>query len=157
MSETVMRPALSLLGIVCAALVLSLIRAMPARAEPSGTDRGATRNLIHAGQGFSLPPNPNAAFELNVPANAVLTDVELTLAAPSLATTIYVIEMNNSQTYVNQLVATPGSTWGSNEGHYGIHLQSGISSPIGLRVGIYCNNIGGNGCYGALMWSGYQP
>jgi hypothetical protein len=113
--------------------------------------------LVRDGQAFDLPPNPNIAFEFDLPTNVVLTDVEVSLNEPALAATIFVSEMDNSKTYLFQSVGSPGSTWsGSTEGHSGIHLQSGLSSSIGLRVGIYCNNIGGNHCAGALMWSGYQ-
>ena len=101
--------------------------------------------------------NPNVAFELDVPANVVLTDVELTLLGQTLTTSVFVSEMDNSQTYVFQAVGTAGSNFVSSDGHYGLHLHSGISSPIGLRVGLYCNNFFGNGCAGALMWSGYKP
>ena len=113
--------------------------------------------LVSDGQSFDLPPNPNIAFEMDLPTNVVLTDVELSLNEPALAATVFVADMANSKTYYFEAVGSPGSTWaGSTAGHGGIHLQSGLSSSIGLRVGIYCNNIGGNHCAGALMWSGYQ-
>jgi hypothetical protein len=53
------------------------------------------RTLVHDGKSFSLPPNPNVAFEFAIPANVVLTDVVLSLNAPSLATEIFVAETDN--------------------------------------------------------------
>lgn len=162
MDKSFARPALARIAPICAALSMSLICAAPVFAEHGGPDdrdhaADAAARLVHAGQAFSLPPNPNVAFELDVPANVVLTDVELTLHSQTLAATVFVSERDNSQTYAYQSVGTPGAVFGSSEGHYGLHLHSGISSSIGLRVGLICNNIGGNSCAGALMWSGYQP
>jgi hypothetical protein len=169
----------SLSGKISSALVFSLLWATLAAAAPGvpvnvtnpsvtvGNTQLAPLNtrdvqrmpthLIHGGQAFALPPDPNIAFELAFPADAVLTDVELTLHAPSLGTTVFVAD-GNGTTYIFQTVGSSGSTFAvSTDGHYGLHLQSGISSPAGLRIGIYCPNIGGNSCNGALMWSGYQP
>jgi hypothetical protein len=114
--------------------------------------------LVSDGRAFVLPPNPNIAFEFAVPSGVVLTDVQLSLTAPSLAATIFVSTNSNSKTYVFQSVGSANSTFaGSNAGYAALHFQSGLQSAEGLRVGIYCNNIGSNSCAGALMWSGYQP
>lgn len=114
-------------------------------------------HLVSDGRSFSLPPDPNIAFEFDLPTNVVLTDVNLSLNAPSLAATVFVSDQSD-KTFIFQSVGTPGSTSAASaEGHVSIHLQSGLSSSIGLRVGLYCPNIGGNSCAGALMWSGYQP
>jgi len=116
------------------------------------------RTLVHDGKAFSLLPDPNIAFEFTIPANVVLTDVVLSLNAPSVAITIFVAEGDNSKTYVFQSVGSASSTFaGSTEGRATINFQSGLQSANGLRVGLTCNNIGGNTCAGALMWSGYQP
>ena len=116
-----------------------------------------TAHLVHDGQSFDLPPNPNIAFEFDLPVNVVLTDVELSLNAPAVAATVFVSDMSD-KTFIFQSTGSPGSSFAVNaDGHVSIHLQSGLWSPIGLRVGLYCNNIGGNSCAGALMWSGYQP
>jgi len=117
----------------------------------------APRTLVNDGRAFALSPNPNIAFELAVPANVVLTDVVLTLNAPSLSTSVFVSEAGGSKTYVFETVGSPSSAFAGNPtGRSAIHLQSGIQSPSGLRVGLYCSNVGGNECSGALMWSGYQ-
>lgn len=114
-------------------------------------------HLVSDGRSFSLPPDPNIAFEFDLPTNVVLTDVQLSLNAPSLAALVFVSDQTD-KTFIFQSVGTPGSTSAASaDGHVGIHLQSGLSSSIGLRVGLYCPNIGGNSCSGALMWSGYQP
>jgi hypothetical protein len=116
-----------------------------------------TAHLVQDGRSFNLSPNPNIAFEFDLPTNVVLTDVELTLNQPALAATVFVADQSD-KTFIFQSTGSPGSTWsGSTDGHVSIHLQSGLWSSIGLRVGLYCNNIGGNSCAGALMWSGYQP
>jgi len=118
---------------------------------------GAQPTLVNDGQSFALPPDPNIAFEFAVPPSVVLTDVQLSLNGRSLATTIFVSDY--TKTYVYQTVGSEGSTWsGSTDGQAMFHFQSGLRSPVaGFRVGIVCNNIGGNSCSGALMWSGYQP
>lgn len=124
---------------------------------PTVVESLPTRNLVHDGQAFSLDPNPNIAFEFAVPSDVVLTDVVLSLNSSSIATTVFVSEGSGSKTYVFQSVGSGTSTFaGSNEGQLSIHFESGLNSPNGLRVGLYCNNIGGNSCSGALMWSGYQ-
>lgn len=114
------------------------------------------RTLVSGGQSFDLPPNPNIAFEFAIPSNVVLTDVVLTLRASSVATTIFLSDFTN--TLLSHSVGSPGSTWaGTTNGHAAFHFQSGLQSPVGFRLGLVCNNIGGNSCAGALMWSGYQP
>ena len=116
-----------------------------------------TAHLVSDGKSFNLQPNPNIAFEFDLPTNVVLTDVDLSLNQPALAATVFVADQSD-KTFIFQTTGSPGSTWaGSTDGHVSIHLQSGLWSSIGLRVGLYCNNIGGNTCAGALMWSGYQP
>jgi hypothetical protein len=116
------------------------------------------RTLVNDGRSFSLSPDPNIAFELSVPPDTVLTDVVLSLNNQSVATTVFVADAGSSKTYLFETVGSPASTVASNTtGRSAIHLQSGIHSAFGLRVGLYCNNVGGNSCSGALMWSGYQP
>ena len=115
------------------------------------------RTLASDGRSFAVPPNPNIAFELAVPSNVVLTDVVLTLNSQSLATTLFVADGASQKTYVFESIGSPASTWaGSSTGRSTIHLQSGLQSATGFRVGVICNNIGGNDCSGALMWSGYE-
>jgi hypothetical protein len=114
-------------------------------------------HLVSDGKAFDFPPNPNVAFEFDLPTNVVLTDVELSLNAPAQAATLFVADQSD-KTFIFQTTGSPGSTYAvSTDGHISIHLQSGLYSSIGLRVGLYCNNVGGNSCAGALMWSGYQP
>ena len=121
------------------------------------TVRMAGRTLVNDGRSFALSPDPNIAFELSVPPDVVLTDVVLSLNAPSLSTTVFVADLGSSKTYVFESVGTPGSAFaGNSTGRSAIHLQSGLQTAAGLRVGVYCPNIGGNSCSGALMWSGYQ-
>lgn len=130
----------------------------PAEPIPTAVQSLPERVLVHDGQSFFLVPNPNIAFELSVPADVVLTDLVLSLIAPSLATTVFVQDRSNSATLVWQTIGSADSTWaGSNEGQLSLHFASGLQSPSGLRIGITCNNIGGNSCNGAVMWSGYQP
>jgi hypothetical protein len=117
-----------------------------------------TRTLTSDAKSFSLPPNPNQAFELDVPAGVVLTDVVLSLNAPSLVTTVFVSDMANSKTYFYEAVGSGTTTFAANNnGHTALSLQSGLTSSVGLRIGVTCNNVGGNSCSGALMWSGYTP
>lgn len=116
------------------------------------------KNLVSDGQAFSLPPNPNIGFEMYVPADVVMTDLLLTLNAPSLITSFFVQAQSTGATLVWEAVGSAGSTWaGNTSGRAALGFQSGLSDPIGLRIGVTCNNIGGNSCSGALMWSGYQP
>jgi hypothetical protein len=130
----------------------------PAHPIPTVVQSLPQRTLVHDGQSFVLSPDPNIAFEFAVPANVVLTDVVLSLTAPAQAVTIFVGRGDGNKTYVFQSVGSANSTFaGSNEGRATIHFQSGLQEPLGLRVGLYCNNIGGNVCEGAFMWSGYQP
>jgi hypothetical protein len=118
----------------------------------------APRTLTSDARSFALPPNPNLAFELDVPAGVVVTDVVLSLNAPSLATTVFVQDTASSKTYLFESVGTGTTTFAANNnGHTAFSLQSGITSTAGLRIGVTCNNIGNNSCNGALMWSGYQP
>jgi hypothetical protein len=125
---------------------------------PTAVQSLPERALIHDGKAFALEPNPNIAFELSVPANVVLTDFVLSLRSPSVATTVFVQDRSTSATLVFQSIGSADSTFaGSNEGQLSLHFASGLQSPSGLRIGITCNNIGGNLCNGALMWSGYQP
>jgi hypothetical protein len=148
-----------------AALALSCLSVQSAFAAEAVTVRNTPaqpvptveqRTLVHDGQSFALTPNPNIAFEFAVPANVVLTDVVLTLTAPAQAVTIFVSRGDGNKTYVFQSVGGATSTFaGSNEGRATIHFQSGLQEALGLRVGLYCNNIGGNVCEGALTWSGY--
>lgn len=152
-------PLLSVLAGAC----FTLFACLPAAWADEGDHRrpsnpGASPpTLVHGGQAFDLPPNPNIAFEFAVPANVVLTDVVLSLTAPAQAVTIFVGRGDGNQTLIFQSVGGASSTFaGSNAGHANIHLQSGLQDPLGLRVGLYCNNIGGNVCQGALMWSGYH-
>lgn len=113
--------------------------------------------LVHDGKSFSLAPDPNIAFEFSIPANVVLTDVVLSLTAPAQAVTVFVGRGDGNQTLIFQSVGGASSTFAaSHAGMADIHLQSGLQDPMGLRVGLYCNNVGGNVCQGALMWSGYQ-
>jgi len=162
MDKSFVRTALAPTATICAALSLSFIYMTPVFAERDGPDdrdhaASAGVHLVHAGRAFSLPGNPNVAFELDVPANVVLTDVELTLNSPTSGATVFVSELDNSQTYVFQSVSSANGAVVSSDGHYGLHLHSGLVSSIGLRVGLYCNNFFANSCAGALMWSGYQP
>ena len=130
----------------------------PAEPIPTAVQSLPERVLVHDGQSFALVPNPNIAFELSVPADVVLTDLVLSLRAPSLATTVFVQDRSNSATLIWQNIGSADSTWaGSNEGQLSLHFASGLQSPSGLRIGITCPNIGGNSCNGAVMWSGYQP
>ena len=130
----------------------------PAHPIPTVVQSLPQRTLVHDGQSFSLSPNPNIAFEFAVPANVVLTDVVLSLTSPAQAVTIFVGRGDGNKTYIFQSVGGTTSTFsGSTEGRATISLQSGLQDPLGLRVGLYCNNIGGNVCEGAFMWSGYQP
>ena len=106
---------------------------------------GSQPTLVSDGKAFSLPPNPNIAFEFAVPSTVVLTDVQLSLNAPSLASTIFVSDGGTQKTYVFQTVGSEGSTWaGSTGGQAMFHFQSVLRSASGFRVGIYCNNIGLN-------------
>jgi hypothetical protein len=125
---------------------------------PTAVQSLPERFLVHDGQSFALEPNPNIAFELSVPADVVLTDLVLSLRSVSLLTAVFVQDRSTQATLVWQSIGSAESTWaGSNEGQWSLHLASGLQSPGGLRIGVYCNNIGGNSCNGALMWSGYQP
>lgn len=116
------------------------------------------KNLVSDGQAFALPPNPNPAIEIVVPDDVVLTDVVVALNSPSLATTYFVIGRYASTSYVYESVGSAGSTWaGNTTGRAATHFQSGLQDPAGFRIGITCNNIGGNSCAGSIMWSGYVP
>jgi hypothetical protein len=118
---------------------------------------GAQPVLVSDGKAFALPADPNVAFEFAIPANVVLTDVQLSLHSPALAATIFVSDGGGARTYVYQSVGSSNSTFaGSNAGQAAIHFQTGLQSASGFRVGIICNNIGGNSCAGALMWSGFE-
>jgi hypothetical protein len=127
----------------------------------------AASHLVSDAKAFAVPLNPNVAFEFLVPANVVLTDVNLTLNLPAQAVTLFVADLaDNNKTWVFQSVGSPGSTWaGSTSGQASYQFASGLTSASGIRVGITCNNIGGTlnndigngvqGCAGALSWSGY--
>ena len=129
----------------------------PAEAIPTAVQSLPARFLVHEGQSFSLAPDPNIAFELSVPEDVVLTDFVLSLNGASLATTVFVQDTSTGDTLVFQSVGSEGSTFaGSNEGQLSLHFQSGLQGADGLRIGLTCNNIGGNSCSGALMWSGYE-
>jgi hypothetical protein len=116
------------------------------------------KTLLSDGQPFALPPNPMPGLEIYVPADVVMTDLSLTLNAPSLATTMFVQAQSTGATLIYESVGSATSTWAANtSGRSTFHLQSGLTDPVGLRIGLTCNNIGGNSCSGAIMWSGYQP
>lgn len=152
-------------------VLLAVLSVVPPRTSYSQVPRGSQpvdvnvvntpavtveRNLVYDGQSFDLLPNPNIAFELAVPPGVVLTDVALTLNAPSLSTTFFVSDF--TKMLVLHGVGSAGSTFAANtDGRAALHFQSGLHSQSGFRIGVTCNNIGGNACAGAIMWSGYQP
>ena len=96
-----------------------------------------------------LHPDPS----LTVPNGVVLTDAHVTFSLgenfPNSAS-LFIHDFANGKTYVYEIVNN--TTF-----HAGVDLGSGILSTGQLTVELSCNNISGNQCQGALMWSGYKP
>lgn len=116
----------------------------------------AGRALVSDGSKFNLSVynGVSQTFELDTPANAVVTDVVLSMLGGSSALSITISD-SGSKTYVNEAVGAVTS--GAASGNLGIHLQSGITASSGLRIVLTCSAGGTGFCSGALMWSGYQP
>ena len=112
------------------------------------------RELVNDGTFFDL-----VAYEsitLTVPSGVVLTDAHVSFAH-------YYEGANASLFAVQDAPGTIGAkkyVWQSvNDMTFdaGIDLNSGIMSDGSLQVYLGCNNIEGNKCRGAIMWSGYKP
>jgi len=158
-----------LASLACAALVYGA--AVPALADDH---KDGGKHLVQATESFIVTANPNPAAgcgpgqnqscDLMVPAGTVVTDVELSMQFPARNMLLYVTDVPGNNVYVFQGFGSPGTSFAaSDQGHGGIHLQSGIVAPAGgLRIGFYCA-VGDQStdpsvqdkCGGALMWSGY--
>lgn len=111
--------------------------------------------LVHDGADFLTPGIVEAVLYLSVPPEVVLTDVVLTLGSSSHSTTVLLEDNSTGDIIVRQSI---GSDAGSPDGKLSLHFQSGLQSPSGFSISLYCAYwIENNVCEGALMWSGYQP
>ena len=111
--------------------------------------------LVHDSAQFLTAGEVGPVLNLSVPPEVVLTDIVLTLGSSSRSTMVLLEDRSTGDILVQQSI---GSDAGSPDGQLSLHFQSGLQSPSGFFLSLFCAHwIEDNLCEGALMWSGYQP